>query len=76
MHGTGELGERRSLERCGGFWETCDAGDRLPDRPLRHLDVEVAWRAVGQAGPAEDERLPRSEERCPVPIGDIRKGSL
>lgn len=37
------------------------------------VDVAVAWREMGAQGPDEDEPLPESDERCPVPIGEVRK---
>jgi CRISPR-associated endonuclease/helicase Cas3 len=37
------------------------------------LDVEVAWREVADGGPDATEPLPGSDERCRVPVGEIRK---
>lgn len=37
------------------------------------LDADVVWREVGDSGPDETESLPGSDERCPVPVGEVRK---
>ena len=35
-------------------------------------DVQVFWREVPEAGPADDEPAPRREELCSVPIAEMR----
>lgn len=37
------------------------------------LDVPVAWWDVDDEGPADDRPGPGRDERCPVPIGQVRK---
>lgn len=37
------------------------------------LDVAVAWRDVTKDGPTDEDDAPAREERCPVPIRDLRK---
>ncbi|MGH9052160.1 MAG: type I-G CRISPR-associated helicase/endonuclease Cas3g [Acidimicrobiia bacterium] len=37
------------------------------------LDVEVAWRTMGSTGPTRQEPAPGAQERCPVPIGELRR---
>lgn len=37
------------------------------------LDVQVAWRALPPSGPADDDRPPTRDERCPVPVGAVRQ---
>jgi len=47
-------------------------------RPGGDLDVEVAWRPFGEAGPGEADLVPSAAERCRVPIGAAKAwlGSL
>lgn len=42
-------------------------------RNTEDIDVAVAWRRVGSDGPAATDTLPGRDERCPVPVGEVRK---
>lgn len=42
-------------------------------REREDLDVHLAWRAVTEAGPAMDDRVPTRDELCPVTVGATRK---
>lgn len=37
------------------------------------LDAQVAWRELGDEGPASVDGLPGRDERCPVPVPSLRK---
>lgn len=41
-------------------------------RPADDLDVDLAWRPLGDRKPEPGTPAPGSEERCPVPLGDVR----
>jgi CRISPR-associated endonuclease/helicase Cas3 len=41
-------------------------------RSTPDLDVAVAWRAVPERGAPTERELPGRDERCPVPVGDLR----
>lgn len=36
------------------------------------LDVGVAWRELGQAGPEDEDPLPSRDEVCAVPVGQVK----
>lgn len=42
-------------------------------READDLDVAVAWRELPKDGPTADESIPGRDERCPVPVRDVRR---
>lgn len=42
-------------------------------RDADDLDVSIAWRPLGDDRPDPSEPLPSRDERCPVPVGEVRK---
>lgn len=42
-------------------------------RDADDLDVSIAWRPLGDDRPAPSETLPSRDERCPVPVAEVRK---
>jgi CRISPR-associated endonuclease/helicase Cas3 len=53
-----------------------DGNDIAVDRFIRNaddLDVAIAWRHLPDNGPASGDPIPSRDERCPAPVGDVKK---
>lgn len=42
-------------------------------RDADDLDVSIAWRPLGDVRPDPNEPLPSRDERCPVPVAEVRR---